>query len=241
MFLTHCHFTISIIFAFVAAAQGFRARQTCPTSPLVMSGAPVCASVSKAVDIYGLDSAPFNSWDGPLDCLGEYCIYSNRAISKHPWAILSTTPEAARGLASHFRIVPNDQPISDPPPYPVSQLPGKGRGLIANRLIHKGQRIIAEDAILALHTGAHVQLPPDRRSHLYDLILENLPREARDEFLSQVGEDFTTIIDRNGSEIHTGRDSDAVSYVGAFPEQALINHDCRPKSVLSPFLEIMQD
>ncbi|KAL1859023.1 hypothetical protein Daus18300_009661 [Diaporthe australafricana] len=193
-----------------------------------MSGAAMCASVSKAVEIYDFNSAPFDTWEGPLDCQGEYCVYSNRAISKHPWAILATTPEAAQSLASHFHIVPNDQPVSGSPPYQVSDLPGKGRGLVANRMIYKGQRIIAEDAILALHTGAHLQLPPDRRSHLYDLILENLPPEARAEFLSQAGEDVTTIIDRNGFNIHTERDSDAVSYVGAFPEQALINHDCRP-------------
>lgn len=97
--------------------------------------------------------------------------------------------------------------------------------------------MIAEDAILALPIHAHLELPPDRRTSLYDMVLDNLPREARDEFLSQVGEDVTTIINRNGFEIHTGRDDDDVRYVGAFPEQALINHDCRPKSVLCPLVE----
>ncbi|KAI7775383.1 hypothetical protein LA080_006881 [Diaporthe eres] len=172
--------------------------------------------------------SPSCSWDGPLDCQGDYCVYSNRAVSKHSWVILCTTPEAAPGLEEYFHIVPNSRPLPEPLPYQVVEMPGKGRGLIANRKIHRGERVIAEDAILALPIHAHLELPPDRRRHLYDMVLENLPSEARDEFLSQVGDDVTTVIDRNGFEIHTGRDDDAVRYVGAFPEQALINHDCRP-------------
>lgn len=158
-------------------------------------------------------------------------MYSNRAVSKHPWVVLCTTPEAAQGLDEYFHILPDNRPLSEAVPYHIAELPGKGRGLIANRKIHGGERVIAEDAILALPIHAHLQLSPDVRRHMYDMILENLPSAARDEFLSQVGEDVTTVIDRNGFEIHTGRDDDAVRYVGAFPEQALINHDCRPKSV----------
>lgn len=168
-------------------------------------------------------------------------MYSNRAVSKHTWVILCTTPEAAQGLEEHFHIVPNSRPLPQPLPYRVVEIPGKGRGLVANRKIRKGERIIAEDAILALPIHAHLELAPERRRHLYDMVLENLPPEARNEFLSQVGDDVTTVIDHNGFEIHTGRDDDAIKYVGAFPEQALINHDCRPKSVLHLPLKIDQD
>jgi hypothetical protein len=142
---------------------------------------------------------------------------------------LCTTPEAARNLQAYFHIVPNNRTLTEPLPYHVAELPGKGRGLVADRKIHKGERIIAEHAVLALPIHAHLELPPDRRSSLYDMVLENLPHVARDEFLSQVGEDITTIINHNGFEIHTGRDDDSIRYVGAFPRQALINHDCRPK------------
>lgn len=218
--------------ASAVVVQNLEAHQTCSRNPLLMSGPLVCASTSKAARIYSNRSlSSFNSWDGPLDCQGDYCVYSNRAVSKHPWAVLCTTPEAAQGLDENFHILPNNWNLSEPAPYHISELPGKGRGLIANRKIHRGERVIAEDAILALPIHAHLQLSPGIRSHLYDVILENLPSAARDEFLSQVGEDVTTVIDRNGFEIHTGRDDDAVRYVGAFPEQALINHDCRPKSV----------
>ncbi|KAK7696764.1 hypothetical protein SLS64_014235 [Diaporthe eres] len=163
------------------------------------------------------------------------------SVSKHSWVILCTTPEAAQELEEYFHIVPNSRPLPEPLPYQVVEMPGKGRSLIANRKIHKGERVIAEDAILALPIHAHLELPPDRRRHFYDMVLENLPSEAKNEFLSQVGDDVTTVIDRNGFEIHTGRDDDAVRYVGAFPEQALINHDCRPKSVLYLPLKIDQN
>lgn len=219
-----------VTFTFAVMLQGLATRQTCPPSPLVISGPPVCANTSKAARIYSHDDlSPSNSWDGPLDCQGEFCVYSNRAVSKHPWAILCTTPEAARNLQAYFHIVPNNRTLTEPLPYHVAELPGKGRGLVADRKIHKGERIIAEHAVLALPIHAHLELPPDRRSSLYDMVLENLPHVARDEFLSQVGEDITTIINHNGFEIHTGRDDDSIRYVGAFPRQALINHDCRPK------------
>lgn len=219
--------------ASAVVVHGLGVHQTCPTSPLVMTEPPACASTSKAARIYGhRDLSHSVTWDGPLDCQGHYCVYSNRAVSKHPWAILCTTPEAAQALEDTFHIGLNERPPTEPLPYHVAELPGKGRGLIADRRIHKGERIIAEDAILALPIHAHLQLGPETRRNLYDMILENLPPDARNEFLSQLGQDVTTVIDRNGFEIHTGRDDDAVRYVGAFPEQALINHDCRPKSVL---------
>ena len=231
--LTTRKFAAVLTLAFVVAVQGLAGRQTCPSSTLLVSEPPVCAISSKAARIYSHhNESPYNSWMGPLDCQDEYCVYSNQAVSKHSWAILCTTAEAARNLEAYFHIVPNNRTSPEPRPYHVVEIPGKGRGLITSRKIHKGERIIAEGAILALPIHAHLQLPPDRRRHLYDMILANLPPEARDEFLSQVGEDVTTVIDRNGFEIHTGRDDDSVKYVGAFPEQALINHDCRPKSVL---------
>lgn len=219
-------------FAFAVAVQGLAARATCPSSPLT-SGPRACAGTSKAASVYSHDDlSPFSSWDGPLDCQGDFCVYSNQAVSKHRWTVLCTTPEAAQDLHSYFHIAPNKPAHPEALPYDIAEIPSKGRGLIANRKIHKGEQIIAEDAILALPIHAHLELQPERRASLYDLVLENLPREARDEFLSQVGEDVTTILNRNGFEIHTGRDDDDVRYVGAFPEQALINHDCRPKSVL---------
>lgn len=230
--LTASQFAVAVSLGSVVVVQGLEDRQTCSPGPLLMPEPPICSSTSKAMLIYGhrkVDTS--NSWVGPLDCQGDFCLYSNQAVSKHPWVILCTTPEAAQGLEDYFHIVPNKRSPSEPLPYHVADLPGKGRGLIANRTIHKGERVIAEDAILALPIHAHLQLPPERRRQLYDMILENLPFSARDEFLSQVGDDVTTVIDHNGFEIHTGRDDDAVRYVGAFPQQALINHDCRPKSV----------
>jgi hypothetical protein len=233
------NFTESLIFIFAVVVQSLATTGSCPSSPLTTRGLPVCATTSKAARIYSHDSlSSSNSWEGPLECQGEFCVYSNRAVSKHPWAILCTTPEASRNLQAYFHIAPNNQTFSEPLPYHVAEISGKGRGLVANRKIHQGERIIAEDAILALPIHAHLELPPFRRADLYDMILENLPHEARDEFLSQVGEDVTTIINRNGFEIHTGRDDDDVRYVGAFPQQALINHDCRPKLVFHPAAQV---
>lgn len=150
-------FAQALIFVSVSVVDGFAARATCPSSPLA-SGPSACAGTSKAASIYTDDDnlSPSSSWDGPLDCQGEFCAYSNQAVSKHRWTILCTTPEAARDLQSYFQIVPNKPTHSEAIPYDVDEIPGKGRGLIANRKIHKGEQIIAEDAILALPIHAHL-------------------------------------------------------------------------------------
>lgn len=241
LILTSRKFAGVATFTFLVSVQGLAARQTCPPSQLLTSTPPMCASTGGAERIYShRNLSPSSSWDGPIDCQGDFCVYSNRAVSKHPWAILCTSPEAARNLQAYFHIVPSNQTRAEPHPYHIAEMPGKGRGLIASKQIHKGERIISEDAILALPIHAHLELPPDRRTDLYDMVLENLSPQARDEFLSQVGDDVATVINRNGFEIHTGRDDDDIRYVGAFPEQALINHDCRPKSVLYLPLEVTQ-
>ncbi|KAK2610290.1 hypothetical protein N8I77_003737 [Diaporthe amygdali] len=159
--LTDRQIAVLLTCACVVVAQRFEAHQTCSPNPLVASRA-VCSSVSQAARIYGPHNpTPPKSWNGPLDCQEDYCIYSNRAVSKPPWVILSTTAEAALSLESYFHIVPNEQPLSASEPY---------------------------------------------------YFLKIYPRRPKREFLSQVGQDVTAVIDRNGFKIHTGRDNDAVRY-----------------------------
>lgn len=203
---------------------------TCPVSPLQVPVRPICAAASPLKDTLGLatqDRLKHATWEGPHACQDDYCIFSNAAISKHGLVVLATTPEAAENLAAQYNVSQLlDRPNQvDPPPYYVAELPGRGRGLVANRTIHAGEVVLAEDAILMLKLGLE-----NRGTHLYDLILEHLPSTARDEFFSQAGDDSHSIMHRNGFTI-TDAVSDAlgINNVGAFPQQALINHDCRPK------------
>lgn len=111
MILTTPRFAEAVTLASAVVVQGLGVHQTCPPSPLMMTGPPVCASTSKAARIYGhRDLSHSVTWDGPLDCQGDYCVYSNRAVSKHPWAILCTTPEAAQALEGTFHIRLNERP-----------------------------------------------------------------------------------------------------------------------------------
>lgn len=218
MILTDRQIAVLLTFACVVVAQRFEVHQTCSPNPLVASRA-VCASVSQAARIYGPHNPTRLQSHGMGPSIAKKITASilTEQSRSPPWVILSTTAEAALSLKSYFHIVPNEQPLSASEPYCVAELPGKGRGLIANRTIYQEERNIAGDAILAFHIDAHLQLPPDKRRPLDDLVLENLPSEAREEFLSQVGKDVTTVIERNSFKIHTGRNNDAVRYVGAFP------------------------
>lgn len=209
-----------------------------PRSPLQTPWKSTCSATSPIEQAYtgGGRLPETNRWHGPHDCHGAFCIFATRALSKHAWTVLATPPEASAALAAYFpdllASAARSPSVVAPPPFTVVDLPGKGRGLVANRTIRAGEQIIAEDAILIIHAGAHLPTTPaDETARVYDLILSNLPRAARAEFLAQVGDDALAIMHRNGFQIpaaNAGTD-DEPTYAGAFPQQALINHDCRPK------------
>lgn len=135
--------------------------------------------------------------DGPI-CRSHsngttpFCIYSNssfangRGISsvKLAWQDncrklislrLITSAEIAEKLTKLPAFTDNqDTSLRGFPPYEVRELPGKGFGVIANKTIERGDRIMAHRVVLAIHNDA-VDLSRDEDVEFFNAALKYLP------------------------------------------------------------------
>ncbi|KAI4142389.1 MAG: hypothetical protein LQ340_007361 [Diploschistes diacapsis] len=168
-----------------------------------------------------------------------YCVYFSTDFANGRGISLVGT----ENLAAHYL---NRSAFSDPqvhqhtntfdsPPYEWKTLPGKGRGLIANRSIRAGTFLMSttpllavesvdegpyDPQILALQQKAVARLPPQSQQLFYDLAVHQ--------------ED----IDRVNGAINTNSFMLSLEFIdgnnwatrGVFPEAARMNHDCRPNT-----------
>jgi hypothetical protein len=95
-------------------------------------------------------------WTSPPQCIDRgnmtevYCIFTSATFANGRGISIFTTPENAAAIAKlpafedptvHDE---NEALNSSPPPYELRELPGRGIGVIANRTLHRGDRIFSE-------------------------------------------------------------------------------------------------
>ncbi|KAK4193212.1 hypothetical protein QBC35DRAFT_468890 [Podospora australis] len=165
------------------------------------------------------------SWQGPSHCVGEYCLFSNPTFGTDGIAMV-TTPQSA-WISVNFRPVADKTVESTA--YSVAPIPGKGLGIVANRLIKKGEIIMQRTPAVMIHSKPHVELQPEVREKVYEAMINALSETAREKFLAQYGDTVRDKIDNNAFRMFVGDDQhEHESHLGSFPEIARINHDCRP-------------
>lgn len=116
------------------------------------------------------------------------------------------------------------------PSYLMRKFPGKGRGLVANKTIHRGDQILASTPLLLSDPDAY-NLVEEERFALLRRGVDQLPPDSRSLFWSQMGHfnDGDPIDDRintNAFDIEI----DGNSQYASLPEIAWMNHDCRPNA-----------
>ncbi|KAF4311564.1 hypothetical protein GTA08_BOTSDO13026 [Botryosphaeria dothidea] len=144
---------------------------------------------------------------------------------------LLTTPSRAAEISSldAFAHLKNQAGINlySNPPFEERELPGRGKGLVANRTLNSGDRIFASTPILIIDEVVDMLKKKDRLSLSY-YALENLPAETQKRFwalAAHTGEDaFDDRVDTNAFGIEI---ADTECWA-VFPEIARLNHDCRP-------------
>ncbi|KAL6694819.1 hypothetical protein J3F84DRAFT_349099 [Trichoderma pleuroticola] len=121
----------------------------------------------------------------------------------------------------------NEQPS---PPFEEKELPGRGRGLIANKTLHRGDKIFAHTPILMLDGKIFGELETEEWLELEHAAVNNLPPKTKKKFSALYGSPVTDPvsdrIDTNAFvlELH------GFTYYAVFPETARLNHDCRPNA-----------
>lgn len=165
-------------------------------------------------------SCPHNSflkagvspWTSPPHCMfvgrnentEPVCAFLSRTFADGRGIALLTTPSRAAEISSldAFAHLKNQAGINlySNPPFEEQELPGRGKGLIANRTLNSGDRIFASTPILIIDEVVDKLKKKDRLSLSY-YALQNLPAETQKRFwalAAHTGEDaFDDRVDTN--------------------------------------------
>lgn len=179
-------------------------------------------------------------WDGPSHCIGRFCVFANKQFAKG--IVLVTTVENAKRVARLEPMVSGggagEQTSHSPPgpPFHTADIPGKGVGVVADRVIRRGETIMAEPPTMLVHrdvlltdalAAAGDDQPPDR---VLGLAVQKLPAPRRRALMRQMGSGISDILLTNTFQVDVGGDETGAGFhLGNYPEVSRFNHDCRPK------------
>ncbi|GME35382.1 hypothetical protein GTA08_BOTSDO13026 [Neofusicoccum parvum] len=159
------------------------------------------------------------------------CAFVSRTFADGRGIALLTTPSRAAEISSfdaftHPKNPPGTNVYSNPP-FEERELPGRGKGLIANRALHSGDRLFASTPILIIDEAVEKLEKKDRLSLSYHAV-RSLPAATEKRFwelAAHTGDDpLDDRVDTNSFGIEI---AGAECWV-IFPEIARLNHDCRP-------------
>lgn len=216
------HFRNLVLLAALSAASAD--RQCARDAALYPRRTECPLPVDDASPSYLLDASPLQ----PVKCLhtgepgGAQCIYTAPSF-RDGLGIAASAPHAADlvGMGSLDNLAaPQFSPGAVEDAYEVRELPGKGKGVVASRLIEKGEVFMVDSpAILVegeLMAGMNV---PSRKGVLRGAVggLEGSKERVLGLAKSSGGDELLDLFVTNGC----GVEGFGVSYTGLFPEVAV--------------------
>jgi hypothetical protein len=162
-----------------------------------------------------------------------YCVFSDQKFASGRGIFIVTTSVMAYEMLNKpaFRDPKALQRINnhDNPPFVEHEFPIKGRGLVANKTLHRGDQIFASTPLLITNPDTYL-LAQEERLKLLHRGLETLPEATKPLFWGLLdhfkGDPVDDRINTNAFEIEiNGHIQHAV-----LPEIAMMNHDCRPNA-----------
>lgn len=167
-------------------------------------------------------------WTSQSDCHNNaetFCVFSSRSFAGDRGISILTTPDRIEGLQQLPAFADADalsginEQLS--PPFEERELPGRGRGLIANKTLHRGDRIFAHTPILMLDGESFGDLEKKQWLELEHAAVNNLPLKTRKMFSALYGRPVTDPvsdrIDTNAFVLELNE----VTYYAVFPETAV--------------------
>jgi hypothetical protein len=131
--------------------------------------------------------------DPANDIDDQFCIFTKRDFSEGRGITMITTVKVAKDIASKpaFQKPETIKGINDlvkppwgPPAYEKKVLPGRGFGMIANRTIFRGERIMQETPTLVYNRNLFSLYLDEDRIPLQWHAAYQLPEDTRDELLA---------------------------------------------------------
>lgn len=209
--------------------------EECLKGPLILPEQPTCA-VSTLVkkhtfqdDAWEWKTQKSDAWDGPYDCIGEYCVYVSRDLDRLGGMVLISAETNVHVIDSFTK---NDMFRHETQPFDVAEMPGKGIGLVANRTIKRGEIIMQTTPAMLIQFGPHLDFDEETRLNLYKRAAKRLPKETYERLMRQYGTDEYHKLDRNAFTIFINGNHTLSGHLAIYPDVARMNHDCRPKYVI---------
>ncbi|KAI0525847.1 hypothetical protein F5B22DRAFT_256352 [Xylaria bambusicola] len=172
----------------------------------------------------GISSLERNTWRTSPDCFEEYCVYTSDGFFDKGISLITTASNHAR--VAHIQ-PPQKGSTSHQEKTRIANIPGKGKGLVATRMIHRGDRIMTTSPALLVHRNAFRELSLEDINYLMDVAVNNLPKSRKESYMSQAGSrKIIDILFTNSFQVTLGG-NDGFHY-GNYPEVSILNHDCRP-------------
>jgi hypothetical protein len=162
-----------------------------------------------------------------------YCVFSDQDFAGGRGVFILTTKPAAYAMLdkpafTRPEILANTNKY-DNPPFVQHNFQGKGRGLVANKTLHRGDQIFASTPILITDSDAYDLSKFERYALLYRGV-DTLPPATQKVFWELMGhfkgDPIEDRINTNNFDITI----DGISQQALFPEIAMMNHDCRPNA-----------
>ncbi|KND92708.1 SET domain-containing protein 5 [Tolypocladium ophioglossoides CBS 100239] len=227
----------------LAAASGQHIRDVCSSSPLRQlecrrPGLDAWDSLAQTPLGASHSAPPPWTFQGscvtPENVTESYCVYSSRGFADGRGISILTTPERAeiiRRLPAFVEAGALSRVNTDAsPPYEERELPGRGRGLIANKTLHRGDQIFAHTPILIVDEEAWQDAETKQWIEMQKAAVNGLPPASKEQFwelFGQPGEDpVSSRVDTNAFSI----DINETTHSAVLPEIARLNHDCRPNA-----------
>jgi hypothetical protein len=174
----------------------------------------------------------------PID-VERFCIFTKSDFAEGRGIAMLTTPRQANYLAN-LTAFSNPEVILGvndlvsggfgPPPYVTHRFPERGIGLVANRSIARGERIMQETVPWVYNRGMFNAIEDEDRIPLQWMGMYSLPKEAREEVMglhTAHGGDLIDDLMRTNAFGAYYEDNELHNNV--LPRISRFNHDCRPK------------
>jgi hypothetical protein len=162
-----------------------------------------------------------------------YCVFSDQKFASGRGIFIVSTPAMAYEMLNKpaFKDYEALSRINNHnnPPFIQHEFPIKGRGLVANKTLHRGDQIFASTPLLITNPDAYI-LSEEERLKLAHRGVDTLPEATKPLFWALLdhfkGDAVDDRINTNAFEIEiNGHMQHAV-----LPEIAMLNHDCRPNA-----------
>jgi hypothetical protein len=162
-----------------------------------------------------------------------FCVFSHEGFASGRGIFIVTTKPFAWAMLDKPAFTMPNMPENvnkfDSPPFEQHNFPGKGRGLVANKTLRRGDQIFASTPILITDSDSWALDNAERLALLYRGV-ETLPLDSQARFWALMGHFDDDPVDDRINTNNFDVTIDGVSQQALFPEIAMLNHDCRPNA-----------